>query len=256
MIEFSRRRIPYCMMALVACALWPTTSWSDENHRLPPTLTVSAQGKVRLPPDKALVSLAVETAGESLETVQEQNRAKMRQVLDGLQKLGIEEKHLQTASLNVTPHYPPRPRRQGGEPPLPEVPEIIGYTVNHSLTVEVHNLDSVGRVVDTALKAGANRFSQIMWALKDERPAQLEALKVAAQEAREKAKTLAQALGVKLDRLLEITEGRLPVLPLRHQLATTRMSMAMAESSEVPLSPGELAVQATVSLVYEIEDDS
>jgi len=255
MIDSSRRRLPCCVVAFVACAFWPVACWSDENHLLPPTLTVSAEGKVRVPPDKALVRLAVETAGESLETVQEQNRKRMRQILDRLQELGIEEKHMQTSSLNVIPHYPPRPRRQAGEPSLPEVPKIIGYTVNHSLMVEVHKLDSIGRVVDAALKAGANRFSQITWALKDERPAQIEALQVAAQEARGKAKALAQALGVKLVRLLEVTEGRAPVLPRRHQLATARMSMAMAEASEVPLSPGELAVHATVTLVFEIHDD-
>lgn len=255
MIECSRNRWPCFFVVLVACALWPVACWSDENHPLPPTLTVSAEGKFRVAPDKALVRLAVETAGESLETVQELNRKKMRQILDRLQELGIKEKHMQTSSLNVTPHYPSRPRRQAGEPSLPEVPTIIGYTVNHSLTVEVHQLDSIGRVVDAALKAGANRFSQITWALKDERPAQLEALKVAAQDARGKAKALAQALGVKLDRLLEVVEGRASVLPRRHQLATARMSMAMAESSDVPLSPGELAVGATVTLVYEIDVD-
>jgi len=254
MIDFSRSRLPWFVAAFVACAFWPVACWSDENPSLPPTLTVSAEGKIRVPPDKALVRLAVETAGESLETVQEQNRKKMGQILNRLQELGIEEKHMQTSSLNVTPHYPPRPRRQGGAPSLPEVPKIIGYTVNHSLTVEVHQLDSVGRVVDAALKAGANRFSQITWALKDERPAQLEALKVASQDARGKAKALAEALGVKLDRLLEVTEGRAPVLS-RRQLAAPRMSMAMAESSDVPLSPGELAVRATVTLVYEIDDD-
>ena len=254
MIDFSHRRFPWFVVLFVACTFWPVACWSDENHDFPQTLAVSAEGKIRIPPDKALVRLAVETAGESLETVQEQNRKKMRQILDRLQEVGIEEKHMQTSSLNVTPHYPPRPRRQGGDLSLPEVPKIIGYTVNHSLTVEVHKLDSVGRVVDEALKAGANRFSQITWALKDERPAQLEALKVASQDARGKAKVLAEALGVKLERLLEVSEGRAPVLP-RRQLAAPRMSMAMAESSGVPLSPGELAVRATVTLVYEIDDD-
>jgi len=255
MVDFSGRRLYGCVMAFIVCSIWPVASWSAENKSLPPTLTVSADGKIRLPPDKALVTLAVETAGESLETVQEDNRKKMGQILDRLQKLGIEEKQIQTSSLNVTPHYPPRPRRQGSEPLVPEVPKIIGYTVNHSLTVEVQDLDSIGRVVDAALKAGANRFSRITWALKDERPAQLDALKVAAQGAREKATALAQALGVKLVRLLEVTDGRAPVIPRRHQLASPRMSMAMSEASEVPLSPGELAVQATVSLVFEILDE-
>ena len=255
MVDFSVRQIQCGVMAFVVCFLWPVASRSAENQPIPPTLTVAAEGKVRLPPDKALVSLAVETAGESLETVQDENRKKMRQILERLQQLGIEEKRIQTSSLNVTPHYPPRPRRQGSESSVPEVPKIIGYTVNHSLMVEVQDLDRIGRVVDAALKAGANRFSRITWALEDERPAQLEAIKVAAQGAREKAKTLAQALGVKLGRLLEATEGGARLVSPRHQLASTRMSMAMSEASEVPLSPGELAVQATVNLVFEILDE-
>ncbi|UCE62936.1 MAG: SIMPL domain-containing protein, partial [Nitrospirota bacterium] len=98
MIDFSRRRFPWFVMAFVTCALWPVACWSDENYSSPPTLTVSAEGKVRVPPDKALVRLAVETAGESLETVQELNRKKMRQILNRLQELGIEEKHMQTSS--------------------------------------------------------------------------------------------------------------------------------------------------------------
>lgn len=255
MINFSGRQLPCFVVAFFVCVFWPVACWSDGNHSMPPTLTVTAEGKIRVPPDKALVSFSVETAGESLETVQEQNRKKIGQILDRLQELGIEKKHMQTSSLNVTPHYPPRSRRQGGEPPLPEAPRIIGYTVNHSLSVEVHQMDRIGRVVDAALKAGANRFSQITWALKDERPAQLEAIAVAAQNARGKAKALAEALGVKLERLVEVTEGGTPVLPRRQQFATARMSMAMAESSEVPLSPGELSVRAMVNLVYEIDDD-
>ena len=121
-------------------------------------------------------------------------------------------------------------------------------------TVEVHEIDKIGRVVDSALKAGANRFSQITWALNDKGPAQLKALQIAAKKAREKAKVLAQALDVTLVKILEVTEGRTPVLPRRPNLGMARMSMAMSESSEVPLSPGELAIQATVNVVFEISN--
>ena len=255
MTSFTSPRLAGWILFVLAITFYPSPSWTAEDDQPPPTLTVSAEGKVQLPPDKALVALAVETAGESLETVQAENREKMHRILDRLKKLDIDEKHIQTSSLQVTPHYPPRTRRQISEPTVPEVPKIVGYTVNHSLTVEVQKLDRIGRIVDAALKAGANRFSQITWALKDRRPAQLEALQVAAKRAREKANILAQALGVTLVRLLEVTEGRHPVLPRRHSLATARMGMAMSEASEVPLSPGELSIQATVNLAFEIRDN-
>ena len=61
------------VIGFAAVLFWPVASWSDDDHP-PPTLTASAEGKIYLPPDKALVRLAVETAGESLEKVQEENR--------------------------------------------------------------------------------------------------------------------------------------------------------------------------------------
>ena len=226
--------------------------WGDEAHHDPPTLTVSEEGRVQLAPDKAVVSLSVETAGESLEEVQDENRERMNRVMTRLQKLGIKKERIQTSSLSVTPQYPPRPRRQSNQPAIPQIPKIIGYTVSNTLTVEVLELEIVGRVVDSALQAGANRFSHITWALQDSRPARLEALKNAAQRAREKAQTLARALNVQLTQLLAVTEGGMPSIPQRSTRGRPMMSMAMEDAGSVPVSPGELTVRAVVTLVYEI----
>ena len=227
-------------------------AWADVDHHAPPTLTVSEEGVVQLVPTKAHVNLSVETAGESLEAVQEENREKMEHVLSSLQKLGIKKERVQTSSLSVTPQYPPRPRRQPNESAVQYVPKIIGYTVNHSLMVEVFDLTQVGRVVDRALKAGANRFSHITWGLRDSRPAQLDALKSAARKAREKAKTLAQALDVQLLQLLSVTERGSSPIPRRSTRGSGMMSMAMEDAGAVPVSPGELTIRASVTLVYEI----
>lgn len=217
-------------------------------------MTVSAQGTVRVPPDKAIVGLAVETAGESLEVVQEENRTRVRRILERLGKLGIPERQIQTASMQVTPHYPPPSPRNRRESGIPEAPRIIGYTVTHALTVEVRKLEEVGRVVDGAFQAGANRFSQITWGVEDERPARLAALKAAANKAREKAEVLAQALGVKLVRVLAVNEGPRHVIPQPRRFRAGSMSLAMEESSDVPVSPGELTIVASVNLEFEIRE--
>ena len=232
--------------------LGAASAWGNENDQEQAVITVSASGTVHLPPDKALVSLAVETAGESLEKVQADNRTRMNRVFESLKEFGIKKEWIQTTSLNVTPHYPPPPRRQPGQTVIPEVPKIIGYTVRNSLRVEVHKLDRVGQVVDGALKAGANRFSSITWAVENEQPARLKALQMAAQKAREKAEALAQTLNVKLARLLTVTEQGAQIFPPRRALAAPRMSMAMDESASVPVSPGQLKIQANVTLVFEI----
>jgi hypothetical protein len=86
------------------------------------------------------------------------------------------------------------------------------------------------------------------WGLRDEQSVRLNALKQAAAKAREKAAVLSEALHVKLVRVLSATEGGHMVRPAAH---VARMAME-AGAGDVPISPGELKVEATVTLVYEI----
>ncbi|MBH0194669.1 MAG: SIMPL domain-containing protein [Nitrospira sp.] len=88
------------------------------------------------------------------------------------------------------------------------------------------------------------------WALRDEQSARLNALKVAAARAHEKAAAVSETLSVKLVRVLSVNEGGHVVRPAPHM---ARSMMAMdAEGGAPPISPGEMKVEATVTLVYEI----
>jgi uncharacterized protein YggE len=214
----------------------------------PPALTVAANGTVAVAPDTAFVSLGMETAGKSLTESQSQNSAVMQKVMERLRGLKIEKERIQTSSFTVSPHYKPPAKRPTDAPPV--LPEIIGYTVSNTLTVEVRELDKVASVIEEAMAAGANHFHGLHWGLRDEQPARLNALKHAAAKAREKAGTLGEALNVKLVRLMNVTEGSHVVRPAPHM---ARAAMAMeASGSEVPISSGEIKVEATVTLVYEI----
>jgi uncharacterized protein YggE len=103
-------------------------------------------------------------------------------------------------------------------------------------------------VIEEVLKAGANSFQGLHWGLRDEQSLRLSALKQAADKAREKAAALGEALHVKLVRVLSVNEGS-PVA--RYAVPMARMAMD-AGASEVAISPGELKVEATVTLVYEV----
>jgi len=223
-------------------------AWSDEHPETPSTLTVSATGHIHRLPDIATVSLAVETAGRSLEEVQADNQGKMHRILTRLRDLDIQDRQLQTSALTISPHYASRRRREPGQQVKPDVPKIIGYTVTHRLRVRVYKVSEAGRIVDEALQAGANKFSGITWNVKESHAAKLAALKEAAHKAREKAVTLARALDVQLLELLQISEGGVLAGPQR--LST--YSAKMMEEGNVPVSPGELTIQATVSLVFKI----
>lgn len=229
-----------------------TAVWAHEEQDEPSTLSVSARGSLQLSPDTATVNFAVETAGESFEQVVGDNRERMQRVMAALIGLGIPEERIQTTTFDVSPRYAPPPRRRPNEPVRHQPPKILGYTAHNGLKVEVHDLDKVGAVVDRALKAGANHFNGIQWTLRDRHPVYLKALAEAARKAKEKARTLAKSLEVQLVKLLTVQEGGGPVPSPRRSFAKSSMMMADAAESSVPMSPGEIKVEAQVTLLYEI----
>lgn len=234
---------------LALLAVWAgVVQAHDELRPEPPTITVSATGSLAFAPDQAFVTFGMETAARSLADAQRQNNAVMSKVMERLRDQNIEKERIQTSSFTVSPQYKPPPKRPSDAPPAP--PEIVGYLMSNTVTVDVRNLEKVGKVIEDVLAAGVNHFQGLHWALRDEQPARLNALKIAAARAREKAATLSEVLGVKLVRVLSVNEGGHVVRPVAH-MARSMMAMDAGEGAP-PISSGEMKVEATVTLVYEI----
>lgn len=235
------------VLGLLALLGFPgVTLAHDETKPETPTLTISETGTVRHEPDTAFVTFGVDSAGKSLAEAQRRNSAVMRKVMDRLRDLQIDKELIQTSSFTVSPHYRPPANPPADAPPAS--PEIVGYVVSNMVTVDIHVLDRVGNVIEEVLKVGANSFQGLHWGVRDEQSARLSALKQAAVKAREKAAVLSEALHLKLGRVLSVNEGGPIIRP-----AAPMARMAMEQSTgEVPVSPGELKVEATVTLVYEI----
>ncbi|UVT16729.1 MAG: SIMPL domain-containing protein [Nitrospira sp.] len=221
-------------------------AYYDEPKPEIPSLTVSETGMLALAPDTAFVTFGLETPGKSLAEAQRRNAAVMSKVMDQLRGLQIEKERIQTSSFTVTPQYRPPSTRPAPAPPA--IPEIVGYIVSNMVTVEIRVLDKAGTIIEEVLKAGANSFQGLHWGLHDEQPARLSALKQAAAKAREKAAVLSEALQLKLVRVLSVSEGGHVVRPAAH---VARMALE-THAGNVPISAGELKVEASVTLVYEI----
>ncbi len=218
----------------------------DETKPDRPTLTVSETGMMTQAPDTAYVTFGLDSPGKVLAEAQRRNSAAMSNVMDRLRELQIDKERIQTSSFTISPQYRPPAKRSADAPPAP--PEIVGYIVNNMVTVEIRALDKVGTVIEEVLNAGANSFQGLHWGLRDEQSVRLSALKQAAAKAREKAAVLSEALHVKLVRIVSVNEGG---HMLRPPAPVARMAMDRG-AGEVPISPGEMKVEASVTLVYEI----
>jgi uncharacterized protein len=161
-----------------------------------------------------------------------QNNRVMQKITERLLELRIDKNRIQTSSFLISPQYKPQPRRSSDGPQ--GTPEIIGYRINNSLTVEVRNPQHVATIIEAALAAGANHFQGVHWALRDEQHAKELALKQAATKAREKAALLSQALQVELLRVVSANEHTQCVRPMA-QVSLRSMSASEEGPSEKPL---------------------
>jgi uncharacterized protein YggE len=238
------------LLFLMACLLAPMAAGAHDDTPDKPAVTVTGQGQISLAPDTAFVTLGTETTGKTVTEAQRESRLVMNKVVERLRALQIDPERIQTASFTVSPQFKPPPKRS--EAPAGP-PEIIGYVVSNAIMVEIRNLDKVAPVIEESLAAGANQFQGLHWALRDEQQAKLGALKLAAGKAREKAAALGDALKVKLIRLLHATEESHILRPVP-KMARSMMATE-GGGGDMPFLPGEIKVEATVTLIYEVGHD-
>jgi hypothetical protein len=204
-------------------------------------IQVSGNADVSVPVDRAHVLFAVETEAPDARTAVEQNATSMDAVLTALRGLDVEGLDLETTGFDLQPQYE---RGQG------EVPRIRAYRARNHVSVTVDDVEAVGRVLDTATGAGANRVASLRFEARDTEAARLEALRLAMQEARQQAEVMAEALGLPLGPPLEVHGGaQRPQPPM--PLAMARMEMAQTAPS-TPVEAGDQTVSASVTIKYRL----
>lgn len=209
-----------------------------------PRISVAGEGEVSVAPDMAVLTLSVVREADTAREALSASNEAMKQVLAGLKAAGIAERDLQTAGLTIQPRY-----TQPGPQGKPQAPKISGYSAGNALTVRIRDLSAVGAILDKTISLGVNQGGDISFVNDDLKPSLTEARKRAVSDAMERARTLADAAGVKLGRILSIEEQ--PSRP--GPVPMGKMMRAAAADSFVPVERGENSYSTTVNVVFEIQ---
>ena len=235
-------QVPLLLTALMAVGNEALAQGSPPRE---PLINVSGEGEASIAPDMAILTLSVVRNGQTAEAALSANNAAMREVLDALKADGLADRDIQTSNFSIHPQYRHSEPKDGVIDP----PEVIGYEVANTLTVRVRDLQKLGSLIDRSVKLGVNQGGQITFTNDDPAEAMTEARKAAVAEALSKARTLTEAAGVKLGRVIEINENTVRPMPQ----PMMRMSMAKDMAEAVPVAAGENTYAVTVNMTFALE---
>jgi uncharacterized protein len=238
-------RVAYALFVVVGLVVEAGVARAEEPP--PRSITVIGLGREQGAPDVARIGFAVEHTAPTAQAASQAAAKSATDLMDTLRKQVGDQGKVQTGGYHLQPVY--RQQTERLPPDRPQRPEIIGYSVSNEINVETNRVDTVGALIDAATAAGAARIGDVSFTLRDPAPARNRALKSAGADAAGQAAAIAEALQVKVVRVLEATPegGSAPVF-------YKRATMAMAaETVATPVEPGDVTTEVRLRVTYGIE---
>jgi len=231
---------------LFATALVVPNIAAAQETRQTPRIVVTGEGETAVAPDMAILTLTVMRDAETAREALDENNTAMAAVVAAMREAGIEGRDLQTSGLQINPRYvyPQSPQDEQQQP------RIVAYEVSNTLTVRVRDIASVGEVVDQSVTLGVNQGGGISFTNDDPAEATTEARKRAVQDATARARTLAEAAGVTLGSIIEISEQSFVQPPM--PMGAPRAYRMEAAADAVPVEAGENTYRVQVNVTFEI----
>jgi len=203
-------------------------------------LDVSATGEVTRVPDVAIISAGVVTRSTTATGALQDAADRMARVQAALTRAGIAARDIQTSNLSLNPEY----RYENNQPP-----QLVGYTATNQLSVRFRDIRNSGKILDALVKEGANQISGPNLTIDQPDAALDEARGAAVRMGRARAELYARSLGMRVVRLVSVSEGggNYPPPPM------PPMMMARAQSADTKIEAGEQKLSVTLAMVFELQ---
>jgi uncharacterized protein len=201
-----------------------------------PVVVTVGEATVRRPPDRAFVTISVETRAKSPRDAQRLNAEAMTAVQQRLAQARLGNDAIRTTGYNIQQEFD---FVQGKRVPRE-------FVARNGVEVRVDDVARTGEILDSVVESGATSVSGVRFDLKDRDGAEREAVKLAVADARARAEAAVSGAGRSIDRVLRIEDSRDGGIgPPRPVM----MNYAAAErSAPTPIEPGLIEIRARVTL--------
>jgi uncharacterized protein YggE len=204
-------------------------------------IVTTGSAEISVAPNVATVIVGVTALEKTAAEAQARVAADMAGVQQELKKLGIPDRNIQTRNFNVGAEYEYIDGKRN----------LVGYRASHDLYIKLTDLAAMGKTLDAVVISGATEIRNIQFGLSDDNELLQQALTAAVRDARAKAEALATGAGVKIVRVVRITDRSSggPVIPIERSASF----MVMAKDANTNIAVGEITVSAYVEVEFEFK---
>ncbi|MDY6945677.1 MAG: SIMPL domain-containing protein [Pseudomonadota bacterium] len=230
--------------ATALCALLVSAGAVGAEAERPRTISVSGQGEVQAEPDRALLTLGIESRKLKMEDARAEVAKSVEAVLKLTRDLKIDQKYVRTTRINIQPEYnwDNNARERN----------LIGYFVSRQVEVELRDLDKLGQLLEKSFDLGVNQVGDPRLDSSKRRELEREALAKAVADARLNAEVVAKAAGARIGppRTISASSGFSP--PPMPMMKVQMARAEAADSAAGSYQSGQMGFNGTVQVEYDL----
>jgi uncharacterized protein len=224
---------------LILAVLFMTMSYAQELKQVP-SINVSGEGKVKVAPDQASISISIETKGTKVDDVKRENDKKMDDVLKFIKSSNIAKEDYQTQRVSLNPNYDYEKKKHN-------------YIATQTVQILLKDLSKYDALMEGLVDEGINRIDNVEFKTSKLKELQSEARKLAVRDAKAKAEDFVSVLGQKVGKAILISDNTQSYVP-QPRMYAMKSSMAMDESAQrETLAIGEIEITANVSVNFVLD---
>ena len=220
--------------------MFVSLSFAQEIKQVP-QISVNGEGKVKVVPDQASISVTVETKGNLAKEVKKQNDQKIEAVIKFIKKINLNPTDYKTQRVALNPQYDYEKKQHN-------------YNASQTIEILLRDLSKYDELMEGLVDEGINRIDNVTFQSSKLGQYQSEARKLAMKEAKLKAEDYVSVLGQKIGKAMTISDNSQTYYP--QPMYAAMKTMAVLGDSESPretLAVGEINITANVSVSFILE---
>ncbi|MDO2950027.1 SIMPL domain-containing protein [Aeromonas simiae] len=209
-----------------------------------PHIIVNGMAEYKSEPDMATLSVSVSALQKEGLKAKQQVDSKVAAFFSKLEAMGIERSDVEAGNLVVSPEYQYEANKR---------PQLIGHRAQRQLAIKLYQMDKLSELIDTALAAGLESVSQVVYGLKNAQDAKDKVRLEAVNDAKHKAEMLAQSFGMKLGKVYSVEYRSAMPMPVYARSLKMMAPAAQNESADTGYQQQSITFTDSVDAAFTLE---